>query len=165
MVNKRIKGLDIWAELLRGLNQKGITSFISFSLFHGFVNKQLLLLLLLLLLLCCNPSPQTPTPHPLVKSEWALGKICLIPMQLLTITFGQIFELITKEIKVLLGPLACLHFSGLSLCSMLLSLRKACGGGGDRGKMKKNICMALKFELNNRLHISPALKCLKRSKS
>ena len=32
------------------INQKGITSFISFSLFYGFVNKQLLLLLLLLLL-------------------------------------------------------------------------------------------------------------------
>ena len=41
-------------------------------------------------------------------------------MQLLTITFGRIFELIIKEIKVFLGPLACLHFSGLSLCSMLL---------------------------------------------
>ena len=86
-------------------------------------------------------------------------------MQLLTITFGQIFELIIKEIKACLGPLACFHFSGFSLCSMLLSLRKACGGGGGRGEMKKNIGMVLKFELNNRLHISPALKCLKRSKS
>ena len=87
-------------------------------------------------------------------------------MQLLTITFGRIFELIIKEIKVFLGPLACLHFSGLSLCSMLLSLRKACGGGGGgRDKMKKNISMVLKFELNNRLHISPALKCFKPSKS
>ena len=63
----------------------------------------------------------------------------------------------SKEIKVGPGLLACLHLSGFSLRSTLLSLRKACGGG--RSKMKKNNYILFHFASKPEWlgYISPAL--------